>query len=211
MSPCRAGEHKLTYNVGKPEETFEWTRLSELAATELALDPSAPITLPPAGLQQAAGQQQLPPLPPPSPELRAAASQAVAAALSAALQTGLSPAALHALVDAAAQLQQQRQQQEQQGQQQQQQDAALPKPPLPLARLRVKYAPPCSRCHAGTFITSQEFGTAVICCWGDAAGATCSTRRLHSWTRRLRARVRRACCSWRPAPPSSRAQRPRPR
>jgi hypothetical protein len=113
------------YNVGKPEESFEWTRLSELSAAELALDPAAPITLPPAGMQQPAAQP--PPLPPPSPALRAAASQAVAAALSAALQTGLSAAVLHSLVDAAAQQQQQQQQQPQ-----------PPQPLGPLSRLRVK-------------------------------------------------------------------------
>jgi hypothetical protein len=100
------------YNVGKPEESFEWTRLSELTAAELAM-------LPPAGMQQPAAQA--PALPPPSPELRAAASQAVAAALSAALQTGLSAATLHSLVDAAAAQQQQ-----------------LPQALGPLSRLRVK-------------------------------------------------------------------------
>lgn len=110
-------EHKLTYNVGKPEETFEWTRLSELAATEVALDAAAPITLPAPGAQ--------PPAAPPAPALHAAASQAVAAALAAALQAGLSPAALHQLVDAAAALQQPP-------------PAAPPQPQLPLSRLRVK-------------------------------------------------------------------------
>ncbi len=86
----RAGEHKLTYDKGTAEESFEWLALRDLADTVVREDPAWP-------------------LPPPPPPQRSAAAHArqsrvlnPAEAIAAALRAGHTPEALHRMVDEAA-------------------------------------------------------------------------------------------------------------
>ena len=84
----QAGEHKLTYDRGTAEESFEWLALRDLADTVLREDPAWP----------------LPPPPPPRPAQHARQHRVLspAEAIAAALRAGHTPEALHRMVDEAA-------------------------------------------------------------------------------------------------------------
>ena len=84
----RIGEHKLTYDKGTAEESFEWLALRDLADTVVREDPAWP----------------LPPLPPQrSAPAHARQSRVLspAEAIAAALRAGHTPEALHRMVDEA--------------------------------------------------------------------------------------------------------------
>ena len=66
-----AGEHKLTYDKGTPEESFEWLALRDLADSVVREDPAWPLPPPP-------------PRPAPAPQRHSRAlnpAEAIAAAL----------------------------------------------------------------------------------------------------------------------------------